>query len=67
MHISQRISTILTQLALRTAQNPFGSQVMMLALPLTFALAVAIVTHQPVLITHSNPACGANSGGGGGC
>lgn len=63
MSPTERIHTTLTQLAIWTAQNPFSGRLIILALPLTFAVAAAVLLGHPV----PTPPCGSGSGGGGSC
>jgi hypothetical protein len=57
MNLSLRLNTIATKAAIWTAKNAFASRLIMLALPVTFAVAAVIMR---------NPPCGATGGGTGG-
>ncbi len=59
MNLISRLSTTAAKASLWMATRPFAGSLMMLALPVTFAVATALIIKQPP--------CGSGAGGGGPC
>jgi len=74
MHLTLTLNSVATRLALWTSQHAAATRLLSTLVPVTIAMAAAIVTHSPHTaphvirhIYHIAPACGSGSGGSGGC
>jgi hypothetical protein len=70
MHLTLTLNNVATRLAIWTSQHAAATRLLSTLLPVTIAMAAAIVTRNPYVVHHVYhiaPACGSGSGGSGGC
>jgi len=70
MNITLTLTSVATRLAQWSAQHAAATRMMMTVMPMTLAIAAAVVLHNPHAVSHIvvakyhiAPACGSGSGG----